>query len=140
MRPSWDNYFMEIASIVATRSTCDRAQVGCVLVRDKAILSTGYNGAPSGMDHCDEVGHLMEDNHCVRTVHSEANAILWAAKIGISIAHSTLYCTHRPCLNCLKLIVMAGVRRIVYKQDYGPMSVFEVKITAKAGVQVEKLK
>lgn len=139
MRPSWDNYFMEIASIVATRSTCDRAQVGCVLVRDKAILSTGYNGAPSGLEHCDDAGHLMEDGHCVRTVHSEANAILWAAKLGTAIAGSTLYCTHRPCLNCLKLIVMAGVRRIVYKQDYGSMSMFEAKVASQAGVPVEKL-
>ena len=85
MRKNWDQYFLDIAATVATRSTCDRCHVGCVLVRDKTILSTGYNGSICGLSHCDEVGHLMENNHCIRTVHAEANAIVQAARNGVMI-------------------------------------------------------
>ena len=118
MRPDWDTYFMNIAHHVAARSTCDRAQVGAVLVRDKRILTTGFNGSPSGLPHCDTVGHLMADDHCVRTTHAEANAIIQAALHGISTKKSTCYVTHFPCLNCTKMLINSGVVRIVFGSAY----------------------
>lgn len=118
MRLSWDEYFLELASKVAERSTCDRALVGCVLVNNKHILSTGYNGSPMGQDHCDDVGHLMVDNHCVRTIHAEMNAIIQSALHGTSTLGTTCYVTHFPCINCSKSLLNAGIKRIVYKYDY----------------------
>lgn len=117
-RPTWDDYFMEIAFTVAERSTCDRAHVGAVLVRDRRILTTGYNGAPAGLPHCDEVGHLMIDNHCVRTLHAEQNAIIQGALHGISIEGGTAYVTHQPCLTCAKMLINSGIKRIVYAGNY----------------------
>ena len=117
-RPSWDEYFMQIAFTVAQRSTCDRAHVGCVLVRDRRMLTTGYNGAPAGLPHCDEVGHLLIDGHCVRTLHAEQNAIIQGALHGVSIVGATAYVTHQPCLTCAKMLINAGVRRIVYAGNY----------------------
>lgn len=117
-RPSWDDYFMEIAFTVAQRSTCDRAHVGAVLVRDRRILTTGYNGAPAELAHCDEVGHLMVDGHCVRTLHAEQNAIIQGALHGVSIQGSTAYVTHQPCLTCAKMLINAGVKRVVYAGNY----------------------
>jgi len=100
MRPEWDSYFMKIAYAVSERSTCDRALVGCVLVLDKRILTTGFNGSPAGQPHCDEEGHLMVDGHCVRTIHAETNAIIQAALHGVSTKGATCYVTHLPCINC----------------------------------------
>lgn len=117
-RPSWDEYFMDIAFTVAQRSTCDRAHVGAVLVRDRRILATGYNGAPAGLPHCDDVGHLMVDGHCVRTLHAEQNAIIQAALHGVSIQGATAYVTHQPCLTCAKMLINAGIRRVVYAGNY----------------------
>src|SRR5215813_2277295 len=117
-RSSWDQYFMEIARQVATRATCDRKHVGAVLVRDRTILSTGYNGSIRGMPHCDDVGHLMEDGHCVATVHAEANAIIQAAKNGVRIEGSEIYTTASPCWACFKLISNAGIRTIYYGEFY----------------------
>lgn len=117
-RPTWDAYFLQLAAMAAARSTCDRANVGAVLVRDRRILATGYNGSPSGMAHCDEAGHWMVDGHCVRTIHAEQNAILQCAITGVSTVGATLYCTHNPCRHCAKLLVQAGVIRIVYAADY----------------------
>ena len=117
-RPSWDEYFMQIAFTVAQRSTCDRAHVGCVLVRDRRMLTTGYNGAPAGLPHCDDVGHLMVDGHCVRTLHAEQNALIQAALHGVSTVGATAYVTHQPCLTCAKLLINAGVRRVVYSGNY----------------------
>ncbi len=113
-RPSWDDYFMDIAFQVAKRSTCDRAHVGAVIIRDKRILTTGYNGAPAGLPHCDDVGHLMIGGHCMRTLHAEQNAIIQAALHGVSVAGGTIYVTHQPCLTCAKMIINAGLRRVVY--------------------------
>ena len=110
-RPSWDEYFMGIALQVARRSTCSRAHVGAVIVRDRRILTTGYNGAPSGLSHCDDVGHLLVDGHCVRTIHAEQNAIVQAGYLGVSVRGSILYVTHQPCLTCAKLIINAGIQR-----------------------------
>ena len=118
MRPDWDSYFMKIAYAVSERSTCDRAFVGSVIVLDKRILTTGFNGSPAGQDHCDEIGHLMVDGHCVRTIHAETNAIIQAALHGVSTKGSTCYVTHLPCINCTKVLINAGIARIVYSTAY----------------------
>ncbi len=109
---------MSIAEQVSTRSTCDRKNVGAVIVRDKVILSTGYNGSLRGAPHCDEVGHDMENGHCVRTMHAEANAVAQAAKNGVNINNSELYVTASPCLNCFKLLANSGITTIYYKEFY----------------------
>jgi len=117
-RVNWHEYFMNIADQVATRSTCDRKHVGAVIVRDKTILSTGYNGSIRGGVHCDDAGHDMDHDHCVRTVHAEANAVAQAAKNGVRIDMSEIYVTASPCLTCFKLLVNSGVRVIHYKEFY----------------------
>jgi dCMP deaminase len=124
-RASWDEYFMNIAREVASRSTCERKFVGAVIVRDKTILSTGYNGSIRGLPHCDEVGHMMEDDHCVRTIHAEMNAIIQAAKNGTAIAGGTMYVTASPCWSCFKAIANAGITRIVFGEFYRDERVFE---------------
>ncbi len=125
-RASWDEYFMNIASVVASRSTCPRKYVGAVIVREKTILSTGYNGSIRGMPHCTEVGHMMENDHCVATIHAESNAILQAAKNGVMIDGGTLYVTASPCWNCFKQIANSGLRRIVYGEFYRDDRIFQV--------------
>lgn len=117
-RVDWHTYFMNIARQAATRSTCDRKQVGAVVVRDRTILSTGYNGSIRGMPHCDEAGHMMENDHCVATIHAEANAILQAAKNGVMIDGAELYTTASPCWNCFKMMANSGIRRIYYGEFY----------------------
>jgi dCMP deaminase len=123
-RPSWDSYFMSLALTVATRATCSRKHVGALLVRDRVILSTGYNGSIRGTPHCDEIGHLMEDGHCVRTIHAEQNAIAQAAKHGVCIEGSDLYVTASPCWSCFKLTANVGVKRIVYGEFYRDERIF----------------
>jgi dCMP deaminase len=118
MRAGWNEYFMGIAQQAATRSTCQRKHVGAVIVRDRTVLSTGYNGSLRGLPHCEDAGCVMEDGHCVTTVHAEANAILQAAKNGIAIDGGELYTTASPCWNCFKLIANAGIRRIYYGEFY----------------------
>ena len=127
IRPSWDEYFMEIANTVAKRATCDRGRSGCVIARDKQLLVSGYVGSPVGLPHCDEVGHQMkkmihEDDsvtqHCVRTVHAEQNAICQAAKLGISLFGATLYCRMTPCRTCAMLIINCGIVRVVCEKKY----------------------
>lgn len=116
-RKSWDQYFMDIAETVATRATCDRLHVGCVIVKDKKIVSTGYNGSISKQDQCNEVGHLYnEQGRCVRTIHAEQNALLFADREELKGA--TAYVTHEPCENCAKLLVQAGIKRVVFKNTY----------------------
>jgi len=123
-RPSWNEYFMTIAELVSKRSTCLRRQVGCILVKDKRILSTGYNGAPSGIPHCEEVGCLREDippgerHELCRGLHAEQNAIIQAATFGVNITGSTLYSTHQPCSVCAKMLVNAGIKKIIIKEGY----------------------
>jgi dCMP deaminase len=117
-RPTWDSYFMKIAEDVAVRSTCDRAKVGAVLVKDKHIISTGYNGSPAGLEHCDDVGHLMVDGHCVRTVHAEVNAIIQAAVFGLATKDAVCYVTHFPCLNCTKMLINARISKLIYLNSY----------------------
>lgn len=125
-RVSWDAYFMNIAREVATRSTCARKHVGAVIVRDRTILSTGYNGSVRGLPHCDEVGHMMEDGHCVRTIHAEANAIIQAAKNGTRIDGAGIYVTASPCWTCFKMIANAGLHRIVFGEFYRDPRIFEM--------------
>ncbi|MEI7596016.1 MAG: cytidine/deoxycytidylate deaminase family protein [Bacteroidota bacterium] len=127
IRPSWDDYFLEIADTVAKRATCDRGRSGCVIAREKQILVTGYVGSPTGLPHCDEVGHQMKQvvhedgkvtNHCVRTVHAEQNAICQAAKMGIALNGATLYCRMTPCRTCAMLIINCGITRVVCEKRY----------------------
>jgi dCMP deaminase len=125
-RPSWPEYFMAITKMVAKRSTCLRRHVGAVLVKEKRILATGYNGAPAGLRHCEEVGCLRqktsipsgERHELCRGLHAEQNAIIQAAYHGISIAGSTLYCTNKPCVICSKMLINAGIKKIIYEQGY----------------------
>lgn len=125
-RVDWHSYFMNIARQVSTRSTCDRKHVGAVIVRDRTILSTGYNGSIRGMPHCDDVGHVMENEHCVATVHAEANAIIQAAKNGVRIDGAEIYTTASPCWSCFKLLANAGILRIYYGEFYRDTRSIEV--------------
>ncbi len=144
IRPSWDEYFLEIANTVATRATCDRGRSGCVITKDRQILVTGYVGSPIGMPHCDDVGHqfkqtIHEDgttsNHCVRTVHAEQNAICQAAKLGISLEGATLYCRMTPCRTCAMLIINSGIKRIVCEKKYHAGAESEAMF-AQSGIEI----
>lgn len=145
IRPSWDEYFMELANAAAKRATCDRGRSGCVIVKDKQILVTGYVGAPTGLPHCDEVGHLFkktihedgsETMHCVRTVHAEQNAICQAAKRGIALEGATLYCRMTPCRVCAMLIINCGIKRVVCEKKYHA-GVESEEMFKQAGIQIE---
>jgi len=138
-RPTWDSYFMKIAEDVALRSTCDRAMVGAVLVKDKHIISTGYNGSPAGLEHCDDVGHLMVDGHCVRTVHAEVNAIIQAAVFGLATRDAVCYVTHFPCLNCTKTLINARISKLIYKNAYR-VDPIAIEFLQKANIIVEQFK
>lgn len=126
VRPSWDRYFMEIAVLVSSRTTCLRRQVGAVIVKDKRLLSTGYNGAPVGLKHCAELGCLRqklgvksgEKHELCRAIHAEQNAIIQAATFGVPLLGASIYITHFPCVLCSKMIINAGIKRIVYSQGY----------------------
>ena len=135
-RPSWDEYFMELAQVVAKRSTCNRRSVGTVLVRDKRILTTGYNGSPSGLPHCTDVGCLIVDGHCVRAIHAGQNAIIQAALHGINLRGATCYVTSSPCVHCAKMLIAAGIERIVYMDSYTEEIGFEM--ARQAGVKMER--
>lgn len=133
LRASWDEYFLRIAREVSTRATCSRRSVGCVLVRDKRILATGYNGSIRGLAHCTDVGCLMEDGHCVRTVHAEANAVVQAAQ---PLVGARAYVTSLPCWVCFKLLANAGVTRIVFQDHYPNDKI--LAFAMQAGIQLEK--
>ena len=137
-RSNWEEYFMNIAKEAASRSTCDRKHVGSVIVRDKSILSTGYNGSIRGMPHCYEVGHLMENGHCVATIHAEANAVLQAAKNGVMINGSEVYITASPCWTCFKMLANAGIKKIYYGEFYRDERIFEV--AKKIGIELIHIK
>ncbi|HIB04628.1 MAG TPA: dCMP deaminase family protein [Candidatus Marinimicrobia bacterium] len=128
---------MNIAKEVATRSTCDRKYIGAVIVREKTILSTGYNGSIKGLPHCDEAGHEMVDDHCIRTTHAEANAIVQAAKNGVEINKSDIYVTASPCYNCFKLIANAGIKTIYYGEFYREDRILEH--AKEAGIELVSL-
>lgn len=144
-RPSWDEYFLGIIEKVADRGTCDRGKSGSVVAVDKRIVATGYVGSPPGQPHCDEAGHLMRDvideegnksKHCIRTVHAEENAILQAARYGISLKGGIIYCKMTPCFNCAKMIVSVGIRRVVAKKRYHADGL-SLKLFREAGVEVD---
>jgi len=143
-RPSWDEYFIKLVDEVAQRATCDRGKSGCIIVKDKRILCSGYVGSPPGFSHCDEVGHLLktvvDDNgterqHCMRTIHAEQNAICQAAKYGLSLEGTTLYCTMEPCRVCAMLIISVGVKRVVAKKQYHAASESR-ELFAHAGIEL----
>ena len=146
-RPSWDQYFMTITRQVAERSTCTRAKVGAVIVRDKNILATGYNGSPAGMPHCLDVGCLVyksttpsgeiEDN-CFRTIHAEINAIAQAARNGSAIHDAAVYITHSPCIHCLKVLVNTGVKRVFYEKPYKIETIAELR--ERSGVELREVR
>lgn len=144
-RPSWDEYFMDLADSVAKRATCDRGRSGCVIVKDKQILVTGYVGSPRGLPHCDDVGHLMKQvvhedgntsNHCVRTVHAEQNAICQAARLGISLEAATLFCRMTPCRTCAMLIINCAIKRVVCQKKYHAGKESE-EMFRQAGIELE---
>ena len=137
-RVPWDVYFMRIAQVVSSRSTCPRKFVGSVIVRDKTILSTGYNGSIRGLPHCSDVGHMMESGHCVATIHAEANAIIQAAKNGVNIDGATIYTTASPCWSCFKLIANSGIRKIYYGEFYRDER--SLKVARQAGIELIDLR
>lgn len=137
-RVDWHEYFMNIAAEVATRSTCDRKHVGAVIVRDKTILSTGYNGSVRGLPHCDDAGHMMEDGHCVATIHAEANAIIQAAKNGVRVDGAEIYITASPCWNCFKIVSNAGIKGIYYGEFYRDDRIFDA--AKQLGMRVSQIK
>ena len=140
-RPSWDEYFMDITSLVARRSTCMRRQVGAVMVKEKNILATGYNGTPSGIKHCDVTGCLREQlnvpsgerHELCRGLHAEQNAIIQAARHGVNISDSVLYCTNSPCIICTKMLINAGIRKVVYLQGYSDS--LSLEMLDEAGIE-----
>ncbi|KGG79843.1 cytidine deaminase [Caloranaerobacter azorensis H53214] len=142
MRPSWDEYFMEIVNVVKKRSTCLRRQVGALIVKDKRILSTGYNGAPTGLKHCDEVGCIREKlnipsgqrHELCRGLHAEQNAIVHAANAGVSIKGSTIYVTTQPCILCAKMIINAGIERVVFGGGYPDE--LAIQLLKEAGIEI----
>lgn len=145
VRPSWDEYFMEVCRAIAKRATCDRGRSGCVIARDHQVLATGYVGAPAGLPHCDEVGHQLKQlvhedgtvtKHCVRTVHAEQNAICQAARRGIGIQGATLYCRMTPCRTCAMMIINCGIVRVVCERKYHD-GVESEEMFSKAGLVLE---
>ena len=147
IRPSWDEYFMKRTEMVGSRGSCDRGRAGCVITRDKRIIATGYAGSPIGLAHCDEVGHEMHtvthaddstSRHCIRTTHAEQNAICEAARMGISINGGTLYCKMTPCYTCAKMIINAGIKKVVCAQDYHAGSRSK-EIFQEAGIEFQLL-
>jgi dCMP deaminase len=145
-RPSWDQYFLTITRQVAERSTCKRAKVGAVIVHDKNILATGYNGAPAGLAHCTEVGCLIYESktpsgdieeNCYRTIHAEINAIAQAAKNGVSIRDAAIYVTHTPCIHCMKVLINTGIKQIFYERDYKATTVRD--LLASTDVVIKKI-
>jgi dCMP deaminase len=145
MRPTWDEYFMEIVDLIKTRSTCIRRQVGAIIVKDKRILATGYNGSPTGCRHCLDIGCLREKlkvpsgerHELCRAIHAEQNAIVQAAYSGTSIKGGTMYVTHQPCVLCAKMAINAGIEKIVYRGEYPDD--LSMELLREAGVRVVKL-
>ena len=138
-RIPWKQYFMMQALVIAQRSTCDRALVGSVLVKDNRIIGTGYNGSVTGEPHCDDVGHQLVDGHCVRTIHSEMNSLIQCARNGVSTDNTEIYVTHFPCYNCAKALVQAGIKRINYYFDYND-SPLAIALFKDCGVPYEQIK
>jgi dCMP deaminase len=138
MRISFDEMFLRMALLTSERATCSRLKVGAVIVQDKHMIAQGYNGSASGEEHCIEVGCLMKSGHCVRTIHSEQNALLQCAKLGVSSKGAKLYCTHFPCLHCAKSIVTSGITEVIYLYDY-KNDTYAEELFEKAGVTIRKV-
>ena len=145
VRPNWDEYFLDVRAAIAKRATCDRGRSGCVIAKDKQIVSTGYVGAPVGLPHCDEVGHLFKDTihedghrsrHCVRTAHAEMNAITNAARRGVAIDGAIMYCQMTPCRTCAMAIINGGIKRVVCVTKYHAGADAE-EMFAAAGIKLE---
>jgi len=136
-RPSWDEYFMKLAMIASERATCPRMHCGCVLVKDREVIATGYNGSIPGDVHCEDAGCLVVDNHCVRTNHAEMNAIVQAARKGHIIDGGTAYVTNMPCTTCAKALIAAGIKRVVIFSDYH--DTLATDFFAKGGVRIDKI-
>jgi dCMP deaminase len=139
-RKSWDEYYLGIAKLVATRSTCAKMSVGAVLTKDNRIIGTGYNGVPSGFSHCTDGSCEKYANHCIKAVHAEMNALIHCAKHGVSTDGTTLYTTYFPCLCCALVLINAGVKRIVFEKDYHDNRADQYKIILVAGIVVDKIK
>lgn len=137
-RISWDQYFMAQSHLLALRSTCTRLTVGATIVRDKRIIAGGYNGSIAGGDHCIDKGCFVIDNHCVRTVHAEMNAILQCAKFGVPTADAEIYVTHFPCLQCCKALIQAGIKTVYYAEDYKNHP-YAIDLFKQANVTIEKV-
>ncbi len=138
-RISWNEYFMAQSQLLALRSTCTRLTVGATIVRDKRIIAGGYNGSIAGGDHCIDEGCYIIDNHCVRTIHAEMNALLQCAKFGVAAEGADMYVTHFPCLQCCKAIIQAGVKKVYYADDY-KNHLYAIELFKKAGVATEQVK
>jgi len=136
-RPSWDEYFLKLAMLVSERATCPRMHCGCVLVRDKRILSTGYNGSIPGDEHCEDVGCYVVDNHCIRTIHAEVNAILQCSSQGIATEGATAFVTNMPCTNCAKSLIAAKIKEVVVFSDYHDTLAEE--FFERAGVKLRRI-
>ncbi len=146
-RPSWDEYFIGMANYVGLRATCNRGRSGCVIVRDRRVISTGYVGSPPGLPHCDEVGHDMhlvinedgtKSKHCIRTIHAEQNAVMQAARFGVALEGATMYCKMVLCHVCAKMAITAGIKRVIAEKDY-QASKRSKEMLKKAGVKLEIL-
>jgi dCMP deaminase len=138
VRLSFDEYFMRMAMLASERATCERLKVGSVIVKNKNVLATGYNGSASGEAHCIDEGCYVRDNHCIRTIHAEQNALLQSAKYGISVQGASLYATHFPCLHCTKSLVTAGIKEIVYLHDYRNDE-YAIHLINQAGITLRHL-
>ena len=136
-RPDWDQYFLKLAMLASERATCPRMHCGCVLVKHKNVVATGYNGSIPGDDHCEDVGCLVIDNHCVRTNHGEMNALMQAAKLGNSVQGATAYITNMPCTTCAKALIAAGIKRVVIFSDFH--DTLATEFFAKGGVKIDKI-
>ncbi len=136
-RPSWDEYFLKLAMLASERATCPRMHCGCVLVKDKNVIATGYNGSIPGDDHCEDVGCWVVDNHCIRTNHAEMNALMQAAKKGHSVDGSIAYVTNMPCTTCAKALIAAGIKRVVVFSDFH--DTLAVEFLKKANINIDKL-
>jgi dCMP deaminase len=137
-RLPWDQYFMTQAVLLSLRSTCPRATVGAAIVRDRRVIAGGYNGSVSGDDHCIDVGCYMVDGHCLRTIHAEMNAILQCAKFGVATDNAVIYVTHFPCLQCTKMLIQAGIKKIYYLHDYHDNE-YALNLMKRVGVTVEQV-
>ena len=136
-RPGWDEYFLKLAMLASERATCPRMHCGCVLVKDKNVIATGYNGSIPGDDHCEDVGCMIVDDHCIRTNHAEINALAQAAKRGNSVEGATAYVTNMPCSTCTKALIAAGIKRVVIFSDYH--DTLATEFFAKANVNIDKI-